>query len=210
MRVELPLDHPFDYQLVMDRLAGYRAPRNKLRNLCLGGDVVRVRKGLYVAPTIPGRPPAVDPLVLAPLIYGPSYVSLETALSWHGLIPERVDEITSVTCKRAKLFRTPLGRFSYLPVNEVAFSYGVGLRSASGGSFFLAEPEKALCDRIACVRQVRAQRDIPALLEDDLRIDLDAVMRMRVSAVRQVASRYRRQNVNAFLGWLERYAETPR
>ena len=79
MRVDLPLDHPFDYQLAMDRLAGYRAPRNKLRNLCLGGDVVRVRKGLYVAPMFPGRPPAVDPLVLAPLIYGPSYVSLETA-----------------------------------------------------------------------------------------------------------------------------------
>ena len=210
MRVELPYDHPFDYQLAMDRLAGYRAPRNKLRNLCLGGDVVRVRKGLYVARAFPGRPPAVDPLVLAPLIYGPSYVSLETALSWHGLIPERVDEITSVTCQRAKLFRTPLGRFSYLPVNEVAYSYGVGLQRTDGGSYFLAEPEKALCDRIARVRQVRAQRDVPALLEDDLRVDLDAVVRMRVSAVRQVATRYRRQSVNAFLHWLERHAEAPK
>ena len=209
MRVDLPSDHPFDYQLAMDRLAGYRAPRNKLRNLCLGGDVVRVRKGLYVAPAIPGRPPTVDPLVLAPLIYGPSYVSLETALSWYGLIPERVDEITSVTCKRAKLFRTPLGRFSYLPVNEVAFSYGVGLQRTDGGSYFLAEPEKALCDRIARVREVRAQREIPALLEDDLRVDLDAVVRMRVSAVRQVATRYRRQSVGAFLRWLERHAEAP-
>ena len=210
MRVELPFDHPFDYQLAMDRLAGYRAPRNKLRNLCLRGDVVRVRKGLYVAPTFPGRPPSVDPLVLAPLIYGPSYVSLETALSWHGLIPERVDEITSVTCKRARLFGTPLGRFSYRPINEVAYSYGVGLQTAAGGSFFLAEPEKALCDRIARVRQVRAQRDIPALLEDDLRVDLDAVVRMRVPAVRQVAMRYRRQSVNAFLRWLQRHAQAPR
>lgn len=209
MRVELPYDHPFDYQLAMDRLTGYRAPRNKLRNLCLGGGVVRVRKGLYVAPTLPGRPPSVDPLVLAPLIYGPSYVSLETALSWHGLIPERVDEITSVTCKRARLFRTPLGRFSYLPVNEFAYSYGVGLQRTAGGSYFLAEPEKALCDRIARVRQVRAQRDIPALLEDDLRVDLDAVVRMRVSAVRKVATRYRRQSVDAFLRWLERHAEAP-
>ena len=210
MRIELPFDHPFDYQLAMDRLAGYRAPRNKLRNLCRDGDVVRVRKGLYVAPAFPGRPPSVDPLVLAPLIYGPSYVSLETALSWHGLIPERVDEVTSVTCKRARLFQTPLGRFSYRPVNEVAYSYGVGLQTTAGGAFFLAEPEKALCDRIACLRQVRAQRDIPALLEDDLRVDLDAVVRMRVATVRQVAMRYRRQSVNAFLRWLERHAEQPR
>ena len=210
MRVELPYDHPFDYQLAMDRLTGYRAPRNKLRNLCLGGDVVRVRKGLYVALTFPGRPPSVDPLVLAPLIYGPSYVSLETALSWHGLIPERVDEITSVTCKRGRMFRTPMGRYSYHSVNEVAYGYGVGLQTAAGGSFFLAEPEKALCDRIARVRQVRAQRDIPALLEDDLRVDLDAVVWMRVSAVREVAKRYRRQSVNAFLRWLERHAEASR
>ena len=210
MRVELPINHPFDYQLAMDRLAGFRAPRNKLRSLCLGGDVVRVRKGLYVAPAFPGRPPSVDPLVLAPLVYGPSYVSLETALAWHGLIPERVDEITSITCKRAKVFQTPLGRFTYRPLNDDAYGFGVGLQSGAGGSFFLAEPEKALCDRIACVRQVRAQRDIPGLLEDDLRVDLDTVQRMRVAVVRELAKRYRRQSVNAFLRWLERHAEATR
>ena len=204
------MDHPFDYQLAMDRLAGFRAPRNKLRSLCLNGDVVRVRKGLYVAPSFPGRVPSVDPLVLAPLVYGPSYVSLETALAWHGLIPERVDEITSVTCKRARLFRTPLGRFTYRPVNEVAYGYGVGLQTADGGSFFLAEPEKALCDRIACFRQVRAQRDILQLLEDDLRVDLDAVVRMRLPLVREIAQRYRRQSVNGFQRWLERHAEGTR
>ena len=37
---------------------------------------------------------------------------------------------------RARLFRTPLGRFTYRPVNEVAYSYGVGLQAAAGGSFF--------------------------------------------------------------------------
>ena len=210
MRVEFPVTHPFDYQLAMDRLAGYRAPRNKLRNLCLSGEVVRIRKGLYLAPTFPGRPPEVDPLVLAPLIYGPSYVSLETALAWHGLIPERVYEITSVTSKRAKLFQTPVGRFSYRPVNESVYSYGVGLQSAAGGAFFLAEPEKALCDRIAGVRGLRAQRDVPALLEDDLRVDMDAVAGMRLPLVREIARRYRRQNVTAFLRWLERNAREGR
>ena len=204
MRVEFPVTHPFDYQLAMDRLAGYRAPRNKLRNLCLSGDVVRIRKGLYVAPAFPGRPPEVDPLALAPLIYGPSYVSLETALAHHGLIPERVYEITSVTSKRTKLFHTPLGRFSYLPVNESVYGCGVGLQPVAGGAYFLAEPEKALCDRIACVRGVRAQRDVAELLEDDLRVDVDAVVRMRLPLVREVARRYRRRSVTAFLRWLER------
>ena len=142
---------------------------------------------------------------MAALIYGPSYVSLESALAHHGLIPERVDEITSVTCKRAKRFQTPLGRFTYRPVNESAFSYGVGLQSVEGGSFFLAEPEKALCDRIACIRHLTAMRDIPGLLEDHLRVDLEAVVRMRLSVVRNIAQRYRRRNVDAFLRWLERH-----
>ena len=79
--------------------------------------------------------------------------------------------------------------------------------TVDGGSFFLAEPEKALCDRIACIRQVRAQRDIPQLLEDDLRVDLDAVVRMRLPLVREIARRYRRRSVNAFRRWLERHAE---
>jgi len=189
----------------MDRVAAYRAPRNKIRNLRGNGDLLRIKKGLYVASSFPGRPPAVSPLALAALVYGPSYVSLESALSQHGLIPERVDEITSVTCSRAKRFQTPLGRFTYRPVNERAFSYGVGLQSAAGGSFFLAEPEKALCDRIACIRHLTAMRDIPAVLEEHLRVDLDAVIRMRLDVVRNIANRYRRRNVDAFLRWLERY-----
>ena len=189
----------------MDRVARYRAPRNKILSLCRSGDLIQIRKGLYVASPFPGRPPAVSPLAVAALIYGPSYVSLESALSHHGLIPERVDEITSVTCKRAKRFHTPLGRFTYCPVNESAFSYGVGVQSTAGGTFFLAEPEKALCDRIACIRHLTAMRDIPAVLEEHLRVDLDAVIRMRLDVVRNIANRYRRRNVDAFLRWLERH-----
>ena len=112
---------------------------------------------------------------------------------------------TCVTCKRAKRFQTPLGRFTYRPVNESAFSYGVALQSVAGGSFFLAEPEKALCDRIACIRHLTAMRDVPAALDDHLRVDLDAVVRMRLNVVRHIAKRYRRRNVDAFLRWLQRH-----
>lgn len=206
MRVELPIDIPFDYQLAMDRLAGFNAPRNKIRNLCRSGDLVRVKKGLYVAPTFPGRSPEVSPLVLAGLIYGPAYVSLETALAHHGLIPERVNEITSVTTKRAKRFDTPLGRFTYHPISEFAYSYGVSLATASGGSFFLASPEKALCDRVARVRQLTAARDIPELLEEDLRVDVDRVRTFSLTEVREIARRYHKRSVTALLRWLERNA----
>jgi len=201
----LPTDVPFDYQLLMNRLEGkFRAPRNKIQSLCSNGEIIRVKKGLYVPGFPPGEQSTVDPLVLSGLIYGPSYVSLETALAYHGLISERVDEITCMTSKRAKLFRTPLGRFSYTPINEQAFPIGLRLESGKGGSWYLAEPEKALCDRIAQVRGLQAIRNLPPLLRDDLRIDPEGLAGLRLPFVLEIASRYRRKNVTAFARWFER------
>ena len=200
-----PHDQPFDYQLAMDRLRDYRAPRDKLGHLCQSGVVIRVRKGLYVPGWRLGEEPPVEPLVLAGLIYGPSYVSLETALARHGLIPERVEEITCITSKRAKDFRTPVGRFRYEPVSERVFGCGIRLEQARGGAFFMAEPEKALCDRVAMISGLKAAREVAAVLEDDLRVDVDAVMStFRLPLVQEIAELYRRKNVAAFHRWLSR------
>jgi predicted transcriptional regulator of viral defense system len=201
----LPYDQPFDYQLAMDRLRDYRAPRDKLGHLCRSGAVIRVRKGLYVPGWRLGEEPPVEPLVLAGLIYGPSYVSLETALARHGLIPERVEEITCITSKRAKDFRTPVGRFRYEPVSERVFGCGIRLEQARGGAFFMAEPEKALCDRVAMISGLKAAREVAAVLEDDLRVDVDAVMStFRRPLVQEIAELYRRKSVAAFHRWLSR------
>lgn len=203
--ITLPTDQPFDYQLAMDRLRDYRAPRDRLGHLCASGEVVRVRKGLYVPGWRRGQEPPVDPLVISGLVYGPSYVSLETALSRHGLIPERVEEITCITSKRAKLFDTPTGRFRYEPVNERVFGLGIRLEQARGGSFFIAEPEKALCDRLAMISGLTAARDMREVLENDLRIEPDEVIRsFRLPLVTEIASVYRRKSVTAFHRWLSR------
>ena len=195
--IDLPTDHPFDYQLAMQRLAGFDAPRNKLAALSRSGEVVRVKKGLYVA-----RGAAVDRRVLAGLIYGPSYVSLEAALSHHGLIPERVDEVTCISTKRPRLFETPMGRFSYRAVTPRVFLVGVVLVEAQGGSYLLASAEKALCDRVALVRKLRAQRDVSSLLADELRIDVESLAEFDVALVQEIARRYRRASVTALAGWL--------
>lgn len=200
----LPTDHPFDYLLAMDRLRGYQSPSDKLGHLCKSGEVVRVKKGLYQPGWRRGEENPVDPLVLAGLIYGPSYVSLETALALYGLIPERTEEITSITLKRAKCFDTPVGRFRYVPVSEQAFACGVGLGAARGGGHLLAEPEKALCDRIAQVRSLSAIRDLDALMEEDLRIDRSTLESFRIDLVAQIAERYRRRSVTLFYRWFAR------
>ncbi|MDP1586486.1 MAG: hypothetical protein Q8M07_01980 [Prosthecobacter sp.] len=150
-----------------------------------------------------GEEPPVDPLVLSGLVYGPSYVSLETALAHHGLIPERVEEITCITSKRAKHFYTPVGRFRYEPVNERVFGLGIRLEQARGGSYFLAEPEKALCDRLAMISGLATARDMQVTLEDDLRVDVDTVVStFRPPLVEEIADAYRRKSVSAFHRWL--------
>ncbi|MEZ5305444.1 MAG: hypothetical protein R3F11_33105 [Verrucomicrobiales bacterium] len=187
----------------MDRLAAYRFPRNKLSQLCDSGEIIRVKKGLFVPAPFRGEP-GVDPLVLAALIYGPSYVSVETALARHGLIPERIDEITCMSTKRARVFETPVGRFSYHPIHPRAFAAGVRLEEAAGGAFLIAGPEKAICDRLALVSGVRSLRDIPALLEEDLRLDLGEVLSLDGDAIREIARLYRRNTVTSFAKWFAR------
>ena len=78
----------------------------------------------------------------AATIYGPSYVSLETALSHHGLIPEAVYGITSATTRRTYRFDTPIGRFTYRSVApRLFFGFSVGPNGVR-----IATVEKALLD----------------------------------------------------------------
>jgi len=198
----LTKDTPLDYQEVMNELRGYEAPRDRLSRLVQQGQVVRVKQGLYLSPGA-----KVDPLVLSGLVYGPSYVSLETAMAIHGMIPERAEEITAITSKRAKLFATPVGRFRYHPVNERVFPCGFQIVEADGGSYLLAEPERALCDRVARVRGLSAQRDVEPLLAEDLRIDMDTLATLRLPLMKEITERYRRKNVTALYLWLNRWRE---
>jgi predicted transcriptional regulator of viral defense system len=83
----------FDYQVLLDTLSGYRKPRDKITRLLAAGAIVRIKKGLYCF----GDPFRKEPISrehLANLIYGPSYISIDYALSYYGLIPERVETIT--------------------------------------------------------------------------------------------------------------------
>jgi predicted transcriptional regulator of viral defense system len=78
-------------------------------------------------------------------IYEPSYVSLEFALSYHGVIPEAVYEITSVTTKATRRFET-LGKvFSYRKIKKAAFT-GYAIQKQGGVGFYVADEEKAFVD----------------------------------------------------------------
>src|SRR5690606_36660372 len=110
-------------QVMLSLLKDYKRPNDKIDELVKTGQITMLKNGMY----IPGaklniaRP---EPFLVANHLWGPSYVSLEAALSYWGLIPERVYEISSVTLKSTKTFTTEIGRFSYQHASVPYYSLG--------------------------------------------------------------------------------------
>lgn len=110
------------------------------------GDIIRIRRGLFALSRKHQRN-GIDLFELAQKVYGPSYVSLESALSYHGWIPEGVQTTTSVSFRRSKEFTTPIGVFSYSRISR--FNYiGVERITSGPSSFFVADPTRALIDLV--------------------------------------------------------------
>jgi hypothetical protein len=115
----------FTLQEVSSWLDGSQERRSGLLKRALAaGEVVRIHRGLYIlaGKYLRGK---VDPMTLAQRIHGPSYISLEAALSRRGWIPEAVYTITSASTDRAREFDTPLGRFSFTRIPQKTFYAGV-------------------------------------------------------------------------------------
>ena len=106
------------------------------------GFIVRIKRGLYAFPD--AMPPE---LYLANKLYAPSYISCEFALSYHGIIPETVYEITSISSKATRRFEK-LGKiYSYRHIRKSAFT-GYNIVKQRGYSFLMADPEKAFVDTL--------------------------------------------------------------
>lgn len=165
---------PFGHEVLRSLLVGYRRPNDKIADWLAKGVLLPVRRGLYVLGPDYRDGPISLPLV-ANVLYGPSCVSLEYALSWHGLIPEGVFGVTSVTARRSRVVSTPLGRFSYAHLPPRAYGVGIRMEQGPGGvSFLMASPEKALCDLIMLTRRLPLMSVSAMLtwLEEDLRVDM--------------------------------------
>lgn len=187
----------FDYQTLLDAVHEYARPRMKISAMLAKGDIVRVKKGLYILGESLRRRPFCREL-LANLIYGPSYVSLEYALHYHGLTPERAETLTSVTCGRSRTFDTPVGPFSYRMIPLEAFRTGMDrVELDDGRSFLIAVPEKALADRIVADRGagITTQKELHDYLLSSMRIDPGMLRELDPARLAEIAQHYRSRRV---------------
>ena len=133
---------------------------------------------------------------LANLIYGPSYISKEFALSAYGFIPERVELITSMTTQKTKFFSTPIGNFSYTHLNIKKYTPGICLKEIDEAHFCLiASPEKALADLISGQKFHSSRKELLEHLLENMRIDEEALHNLHLKRLETIAIAYQNRPV---------------
>ena len=180
---------PVDYGALRSLLSGYNFPQNKIANLEREGKIIRLKRGLYVvSPDISKQLISVE--LIANHLYGPSYVSMESALRYYGLIPEQVHTVRSITVNRAKRFENTTGSFEYITVGKEYYPIGIRQQANDKYAFLIASPEKALCDLITATPYLKFQsaKAVATYLEYDLRFDMSALQNMDVTIVEQCAA----------------------
>ena len=168
----------------------YSNPKMKIGRLVKEGKLIPIIKGLYETDSsIPGH-------YLAGIIYGPSYLSFEFALSWHNLIPEAVYTFTSASYskKKKKQYDTYFGQFTYMDIPRQVFPYGTKVYEENGYGFVIASKEKAICDQLYKCAPCSSKKELKSLLFEDLRIDEDLFWDMDIITMSELASLYRNKN----------------
>jgi predicted transcriptional regulator of viral defense system len=159
--------------------------------------LIRVKKGIYIF----GETYAQGPFsreVLANMIYGPSYVSLDYALHYYGLIPERVEAVTSVTCGRSRRFSTPVGLFLYRMIPMEAYQIGMDrVEIERERSYLMATTEKALADKLWQDRGtgIRTQKEMRSYLLEHLRIDPEGLRKLDPNRLVAIAEQYHSRKI---------------
>ena len=178
---------PITRQLLKSWLKDYKRPNDKISALKSEGLLTSVKRGIYIAglKSYGGRPE--NPL-LANHLHGPSYLSTDSALSFHGIIPERVYSVTSMKIKTSRDFDTPIGLFTYIHLPLPYYTFGINMvRLTSEQYAMIASPEKAICDKIVNTSGLilRSISGAGNYLFDNLRMDEEVLKALNVQMIKE-------------------------
>ncbi len=178
----------------------YRNQNNKLTREVKANKLYKIINGLYETdPNTPGY-------LLAGSIYGPSYISFEYALSFYGLIPERVTVITNATFdkKKKKEYHTSFGVFTYRDVPKEVYAQEILLKVEKNYSYQIATPEKALCDKLYTLSPLHNYKNLEIMLFQDLRIDEEEFNKLDGNKIKTLSHFYHSTNINLLANYMRR------
>ncbi len=157
--------------------------------------LTRLRRGLYLVAE-PYRKKDIHPFTIAQSIYGPSYISFQSALSYHGWIPEAVMMMMSATSKRSKMFENKLGTFRYLHIPSHNLFDGVERIGSGVDAFLIADPWKAIADHFYVFKRPWIELDD---LLNDLRIESESIEESDLNLLQLLSERYPSKRVRGLL-----------
>jgi hypothetical protein len=187
--------------LFPDSSAGARALL--VHRACQAVEVVRLTPGLFVlGPAYRKSEP--HPFVLAGALHAPSHVSLESALAHHGLIPEAVYQVGSITAGRSREFVTPLGVFSFQRVPALVPRVGVeAVEVAPNAWAFVASPLRAIADAVYLNPKITWKQHGIGYLTTSLRIEEDDLRNLSFDRLDEIQAGIRSQRVRAYLAGMK-------
>ena len=174
------------------------------------GEILRLKPGLFVLGS-PYRKSEPHPFVVAAVLHAPSHISLESALAHHGLIPEAVYQVSSVTLGRSREFTTPLGVFSFRRVPARAPRAGVEAVAVARNAWaFVASPLRAIADAVYLNKEITWHRDGLGYLTESLRIEEDDLRSLSFEALDEILNSIRSRRVRAYIEGLKGAVEHAR
>lgn len=186
--------------LIIKKYNDYSNKNTKLLRDIKDKKLFKIVNGLYETDSnTPGY-------LLASSIYGPSYISFEYALSYYGLIPERVTTITCATFekKKKKEYITDFGTFTYRDVPSSAYPEEIILKEENNYSYQIATPEKALCDKLYSLSPLFNYTNLENMLFNDLRIDEEAFNKLDILKINKLSKLYHSTNVELLAKYMRR------
>ena len=186
--------------ILMESYAEYSNKNAKISREMKNGKLIKIINGLYETnPNIPGY-------YLATSIYGPSYLSFDFALSYYGLIPEKVTTYTSATFdkKKKKEYSNQFGYYTYRDVPFEVYPLGVRVMEENGYTYQIATAEKALCDKLYTFSPLKNYKELDNLLFVDLRIDREEFEKLNVDDIKIISELYHSTNVDMLYRYMRR------
>ena len=178
---------------------------NKNTKICRevkNGNLIKIINGLYETN------PNINGYLLAGCIYGPSYLSFDFALSYYGLIPEKVTAFTSATCgkKKKKSYNNQFGTYLYRDVPINVYPLGINIVEEGEGEYKyqIATKEKALCDKLYTLNPIKNLQELENVLFNDLRIDYNEFIKLNVNDIKILSNFYHCTNVDLLYKFMRR------
>ena len=182
-----------DTQMLVMELTrqGYKVPLVRIGSLVKLGKLFRIIRGLYTDTR------AIEPITVSAAVLQPSYISFESALSVHGLIPEGVPNITAATFgkRRSKTYETDWGLLIYRDVPKKAFPEELKLIENGCDNYLLAGPEKALCDKLYSVSPLRSRKALRTWLFENMRIEEEDFRNLSTVVLNRLSKLYASTNL---------------